>query len=165
MQPSPSPIVVREATLADHATICAFNQAMAEESEGRILDEETLARGVRAVLEDPGRGRYLVAEREGQVVGQLMLTYEWSDWRNGLFWWIQSVYVAPEARRSGVYRALHERVLSLAGESGEACGVRLYVEQDNHVARATYERLGMQPARYGMYEQMLPAAQGSGSQS
>lgn len=150
-----SPTLVRPARPSDHAALCAFNQAMALESEGRELDADTLARGVRAVLDDPSRGRYLVAERDGRVVGQLMLTFEWSDWRNGLFWWIQSVYVEPSARRSGVYRALHERVLTLARESGEACGVRLYVEVENHVARATYERLGMQPCRYGMYEQAL----------
>lgn len=155
------PVVVREATASDHAVICAYNQAMAEETEGRQLDGETLSRGVRAVLEDPTKGRYLVAEREGRVVGQLMLTFEWSDWRDGLFWWIQSVYVAPAARKSGVYRALHEHVVALARASGEACGVRLYVEVENDVARATYERLGMRPCRYGMYEQLLTTDSGA----
>ena len=155
MTKSRSPVVVREASAADHAVLCAYNQAMAEETEGRRLDEEKLSRGVRAVLADPGKGRYLVAERDGRVVGQLMVTFEWSDWRDGLFWWIQSVYVAPDARRGGVYRALHERVVELARASGEACGVRLYVEVENRTARATYERLGMKPCRYGMYEQEL----------
>lgn len=148
-------VVVREARREDHGTLCAFNQVMAFDTEGRRLDEEKLSRGVAAVLEDRSKGLYLVAEKDGQVVGQLMVTFEWSDWRNGLFWWIQSVYVTPDARRSGVYTALHERVLDLAEASGEACGVRLYVEVDNHAARATYERLGMKPCRYGMYEQEL----------
>lgn len=152
---SSADIVVREAVAADHAVLCAFNQIMAEETEGRRLDEDKLSRGVRAVLEDRAKGFYLVAEREGRVVGQLMVTFEWSDWRDGLFWWIQSVYVAPEARRSGVYRSLHARVVEGARASGESCGVRLYVEVENHVARATYERLGMKPCRYGMYEQPL----------
>lgn len=147
-----APVVVREATRGDHALLCAFNQIMAEQTEGRRLDEETLARGVLAVLEDRKKGFYLVAEKGGRVVGQLMLTFEWSDWRDGLFWWIQSVYVAPEARRSGVYRSLHERVVELAKESGGSCGVRLYVEVDNEVARATYEGLGMKLCRYAMYE-------------
>lgn len=145
-------VLVREARPGDHALLCAFNQIMAEETEGRRLDEETLARGVRAVLEDRAKGFYLVAERAGRVIGQLMVTFEWSDWRDGLFWWIQSVYVAPEARRAGVYRALHERVVELARESGRSCGVRLYVEVENHAARATYERLGMKQCRYHMYE-------------
>lgn len=149
------PVVVREARLEDHALLCEFNQIMAEESEGRRLDEATLARGVSAVLADRAKGFYLVAERGGRVVGQLMVTFEWSDWRNGLFWWIQSVYTDPSARRTGVYRALHERVVELATASGEACGVRLYVEVENQGARATYERLGMKPCRYGMYEQEL----------
>lgn len=150
-----SPLQVREARAADAATLCAFNQIMAEETEGLRLEPERLARGVEAVLQDRAKGLYLVAEREGRVVGQLMLTFEWSDWRNGLFWWIQSVYVAPDERGRGVYRALHERVVELARGSGKACGVRLYVETDNVVARAVYERVGMKPCRYGMYEQPL----------
>ncbi|MFZ9889314.1 MAG: GNAT family N-acetyltransferase, partial [Myxococcota bacterium] len=122
---------IREAVAADHATLCQFNLAMAQESEGRDLDPEVLARGVTAVLLDRSRGVYIVAEREGDVVGQLMLTSEWSDWRCGLFWWIQSVYVVPSARRTGVYRALHAHVLSLAKAAGDVVGVRLYVEEHN----------------------------------
>lgn len=158
MSTSRSSVVVREARASDHAVLCAYNQAMAEETEGRRLDGERLSAGVRAVLEDAAKGRYLVAERDGRVVGQLMLTWEWSDWRNGVFWWIQSVYVEPGARRGGIYRALHERVVELARAGGDACGVRLYVEVENHAARATYERLGMTPCRYGMYEQPLTPA-------
>jgi ribosomal protein S18 acetylase RimI-like enzyme len=134
------------------------NAAMARESEGRELDRERLVRGVRGVFDDPRRGFYLVAlarEAPGlaeRVVGQLMVTFEWSDWRAGTFWWIQSVYVEPAARRRGVYRSLYAHLLELADRDGGVCGVRLYVERDNIVARATYESLGMQRAVYELYE-------------
>lgn len=150
-----SNLCIREAHLADHTTLCAFNQAMAQESEGRELEPEVLARGVMGVLLDRSRGVYLVAERAGVVVGQLMLTSEWSDWRCGTFWWIQSVYVVPTARRSGVYRALHGQVLARAKAAGDVVGVRLYVEQDNLEAQETYRRVGMSRCRYGMFEQSL----------
>lgn len=153
-----SHLCIREANLGDHAVVCGFNHAMARESEGRELEPEVLARGVRAVLTDRSRGVYLVAQREGVVVGQLMITSEWSDWRCGIFWWIQSVYVAPAARRSGVYRALHEDVVARAKAAGDVVGVRLYVEQDNLSAQETYRRVGMSRCRYGMFEQSLVAA-------
>ncbi len=142
---------VREAGPADVETLAAFNLAMAQETEGRALDAATLRAGVAAVLADPGKGFYLVAERGGWVVGQLMVTYEWSDWRNRWWWWIQSVYVAPEARRSGVYRRLHGEALARAERAG-ARGLRLYVEKDNLRAQATYLTLGMKEARYRIFE-------------
>lgn len=142
---------IRAATLADLATIADFNQAMARETEGRELPRERLEAGIRAVLTDPARGFYLIAEREGVVVGQLMVTYEWSDWRNAPFWWIQSVHVDTPHRRTGVYSALHREVARRAREAG-ACGLRLYVERDNAVARQTYERLGMAHSHYDMFE-------------
>jgi ribosomal protein S18 acetylase RimI-like enzyme len=126
---------------------------MAWETEGKRLDLATLRRGVRAVLEDPTKGFYLVAVGpEEQVVGQLMVTFEWSDWRDGTIFWIQSVYVAPEARRRGVYRALHEAVLTHA-RAHRGVAVRLYVEKHNRGAQETYRRVGMSPAIYELMEQ------------
>ena len=143
---------VRPATRDDLATLVAYNRGLARETEGRELDAATLAAGVRALLEDPRKGFYLVAERAGRVVGQLMVTYEWSDWRNGTFWWIQSVYVALDARRTGVYRALYDAVITAARAAGDVCGVRLYVEKANGPARQTYRALGMAAAVYDLYE-------------
>jgi ribosomal protein S18 acetylase RimI-like enzyme len=145
-------LAIARATRAHLDALVHGNAAMAEESEGRALDRATLTRGVAAVFDDDRRGFYLVAMRGDDVVGQLMVTYEWSDWRAGTFWWIQSVYVWPEARRQGVYRALYEHLLALARADGGVCGVRLYVERDNRTARATYEALGMERAVYELYE-------------
>ncbi len=144
---------VRPATSADWEALVRFSAAMAKETEGRTLDELRLGQGIRAVLDSPERGRYLVAEAGTTVVGQMLITYEWSDWRNGVFWWIQSVYVDPPARRRGVYRSLHAHVLKEARESRDVCGVRLYVEKGNAAAQATYARLGMSPTAYQVYEQ------------
>ncbi|QWT19732.1 GNAT family N-acetyltransferase [Bacillus sp. NP157] len=147
-------IEVRRATAADADAIAGWNIAMAWETEEKQLDPETIGRGVRAVFGEPRRGFYLVAEQDGVPVGCLMVTYEWSDWRCGDFWWVQSVYVAPEARRGGVFRALYAEVKALA-ESAGAVGVRLYVETENARAQATYGGLGMERCHYYMYEQML----------
>lgn len=148
-----SSTVVRRANRGDLDRIVAFNRAMARETEDRELDLETIRAGVSALLDDPGRGRYLLAEREGTTVGQAMVTYEWSDWRDGAVWWIQSVYVAPEHRGEGVYRRLHEHIRRLSREEG-AVGLRLYVDRENEAARRTYERLGMEHSRYVMYEEI-----------
>ena len=145
-------VTVRPAALADLEALVRFSAAMARETEARILDEDRLRQGTRAVLTSHERGFYLVAEQGSIVVGQLLITYEWSDWRNGVFWWIQSVYVEPSVRRRGVYRALHEYVLQEARRRGDVCGVRLYVEQDNAGAQATYARLDMNPTGYRIYE-------------
>ncbi len=142
---------IREARAADLATLVDFNQRLARESEGKELDPATLARGVAAVLADRAKGFYLVAERDGRVVGQLMVTYEWSDWRNGDWWWFQSVYVAAEARRQGVFKALYEAIVARAKAAG-AYGLRLYVENENRAAQATYAALGMKRARYQIFE-------------
>ena len=125
---------------------------MALETEGMTLDEVVVRPGVDAVLADATRGFYLVAEIEGRSAGQLMVTFEWSDWRNGLWWWIQSVYVRSEYRRRGVYSALHQHVSEAAQAAGGVCGLRLYVEQENTTARRVYESLDMHPTRYHMYE-------------
>jgi GNAT superfamily N-acetyltransferase len=150
---SMSDVHVRPAIEADLEILVAFNRAMAAETEDLGLDVERLRAGMLRVLRDPDRGRYSVAELDGEVVGALMVTREWSDWRDAWFWWIQSVYVAPGARRRGVYSALHRAVLEQARGAGDVCGVRLYVESANRSAQTTYERLGMHAARYRLYEQ------------
>ena len=136
----------------DISNIVGFNNAMALETEGKTLDYITLKQGVSEVLSDPLKGFFLIAVFSGTVVGQLMITSEWSDWRNGYFWWIQSVYVKPENRLHGIYRALNEEVLSLAKNNGNICGIRLYVDRDNTIAQRVYHNLGMSTANYDMYE-------------
>jgi ribosomal protein S18 acetylase RimI-like enzyme len=146
---------VRLALPSDREVLIAFNVEMARETEGRELSLETLHAGVTALLADPTRGRVFVVESEGEVVATLMLTLEWSDWRNGYFWWIQSVYVSPAHRRRGHYRRLHEHVRRLAAADPEACGLRLYVEAANRAAQSTYEVLGMHETRYRLYEEPI----------
>ena len=148
---------IRLATVADIPDLLAWNSAMAWETEHKRLDPAVLERGIAGVLEQPRRGFYLIAERDGVAVGGLLLTYEWSDWRNGDFWWIQSVYVIPAARRGGVFRALYAEVERRAAAAG-AVGLRLYVETENRHAQATYAGLGMQRCHYFMYEMPLAAA-------
>ena len=143
-----SDFAVRSATAADLDTIVDFNARLAEESEGISLDRETLREGVRALLEDSARGSYYVACADGGGVGQMMHTREWSDWRNGDIWWIQSVYVHPDHRRRGVCRALYAHLKALSASDPGVVGLRLYVERENGVAQATYARLGMRMAGY-----------------
>src|SRR4051794_2531126 len=121
-------VTIRAARAADAEVIAEFNRRMALETENKTLDPNVLSAGVQAMLQDPARGRYFVAEMSGEVVGQLGVTLEWSDWRNGNFWWIQSVYVAQTARRQGVFRALYQHVLQEAKQASNVIGVRLYVE-------------------------------------
>ena len=143
---------IREAALSDAPVIAAFNVRLAEESEGLRLEAATVQAGVAAELKDPAKGIYYVAEIEDAVVGQLMITYEWSDWRNGTIWWIQSVYVKPEFRRTGVFRALFNHVRTLAQRRKDVCSLRLYVHSENAHARQSYERLGMTRTRYEIFE-------------
>lgn len=145
-------ISIRLATQEDMDRIILFNQAMARETEGRELDRRTLSKGVERLLKQPARGRYFVAEQAGDIVGQLMVTTEWSDWRNGEIWWLQSVYVSKRLRRKGVYRRLHEYVRDQARQQ-RAIGLRLYVERDNEPAQATYHALGMGESSYLMFEE------------
>ncbi|MCC7074429.1 MAG: GNAT family N-acetyltransferase [Deltaproteobacteria bacterium] len=146
---------IRDATLDDAATIIEFNARMARETEHRELDRALLEPGVRRALADARLARYwLAVDDAGAPLGQLMVTWEWSDWRNGHFFWIQSVYVREEARRRGVYRALHEHCVGAARQEG-AVGVRLYVEPNNARAIATYARLGMVKT-YDVMELALP---------
>ena len=146
------PWIIRRGTLADHATVVGFNRALARETEGRDLDPARLSPGVAAALSDPGKGLYWLADAAGSVVGQLMVTLEWSDWRNGWFWWLQSVYVAPAWRGRGVFRSLAAAVEKEARSQADVCGLRLYMEPHNHRARAAYARLGWLPAGYELLE-------------
>ena len=143
---------IRPASAEDAGNIAKFNNQLAEETEGKTLDPARLEPGVAALLANSAWGRYFIAEIGGETVGQLMITYEWSDWRNGLFWWIQSVYVTPAARRTGVFTALYEHVKTLAREDARVCGIRLYVERGNQRAQATYANLGMLDTGYRVME-------------
>lgn len=151
-------ITIRPATAADAEFLAAGNAAMALETEHKHLDAAVVGAGVRAALADPAKGRYFVAELGGRRVGQLMFTYEWSDWRNGTFWWIQSVYVLPEARRGGVFRALFHHVEQIAERDPAVCGIRLYVERENAQAQATYRHCGLHDAGYVVMEVDYTAA-------
>ena len=146
-------IPIRRARPSDAATVARFNAAMGKETEGIVLDKRRLESGVRAILRDPTKGFYLVAKFRGKVVGQLMVTREWSDWRNGNFWWMQSVYVLPSYRRRGVYRALHEHAVRLAKKRKDICGIRLYVDHHNRRAQKVYKKLGMKKSDYVMFEE------------
>ncbi len=146
------PITIRPASESDAAVIAEFNSLMARETENKSLPAERIARGVEAILDDPSKGVYFVAEENAQVVGQLMITYEWSDWRNGNFWWIQSVYVMEDYRGKGVFKSLYNHVMNLAKGRKDVCGMRLYVEKHNERAQQTYEKLGMKKSAYEMYE-------------
>ena len=145
-------INVRRASRSDASKIVGFQQSMAVETEGKTLDESLVGAGVESVFADSDKGFYLVAESGGEVVGSLLITYEWSDWRNATFWWIQSVFVDADHRRRGVYTAMHDHVLTQARESDDICGVRLYVERSNHNAQQTYKNLGMDHSHYDLYE-------------
>jgi len=144
---------VRPATPSDAETIASFNEAIAVETEGKTHDPGTIRAGVKALFARPELGFYLIAEEEGRAVGQLMVTYEWSDWRNGVFWWIQSVYVRKESRGRGVYRALHAAVKERAKRAEDVCGLRLYVERENGTAMETYRRTGMHETPYRLFEE------------
>jgi len=150
-------LIVRPAREEDAGMIASFSAALALETERRVLDEERLRQGTQSLLESPRHGFFMVAELADlgspQLVGQLMITYEWSDWRNAAFWWIQSVYVAPAYRRRGVFRRMHDTVMATAKADPKVCGVRLYVEKENRVAQIVYQRVGMAPSAYAVYEQ------------
>lgn len=144
---------IRIAERKDAASLVEFNQAMALETEGKQLDSEILKSGVEAVFDDDRKGFYAVAEADGKIVGGLMITYEWSDWRNRWFWWIQSVYILPDYRGKKIYRLLYEFIVEKAQQKGDVCGLRLYVERENVNAQKVYEKLGMQLSHYQMFEE------------
>ena len=147
-------ILCREGKSSDATAIVEFQIAMAKETEEVDLDRATVIRGVDAVFAEPAHGRYFVAEIDRQVVASLMLTYEWSDWRNAVVWWIQSVYVRPELRGRRVYASLYEHVQTLAIEDASVCGIRLYVDRRNGRAQDVYKRLGMNGEHYQVFEWM-----------
>lgn len=150
-------ITIRAADAADIEAIVDFNMALCRETEGRELERVTVSEGVRRFVSEPARGRYFVAIIGGEVVGQTAHTFEWSDWRNGEIWWIQSVYVHPGHRGTGVFRALFTHIRRQGEEDAECCGIRLYMEHGNDTARQSYLRLGFGEAGYEVLELMFPA--------
>jgi GNAT superfamily N-acetyltransferase len=150
-------ISVRAATAADATIISDCNRAMALETEDMALREEVILNGVKRLLARPEYGFYVMAEKDGDIAGTLMVTTEWSDWRDGLFWWIQSVYVMPQFRRQGVYRAMYDFIRERAKDYPDVRGYRLYVERENTVAQQTYQSLGMHATDYYLYEELLPS--------
>lgn len=148
-------LTIRAALESDAGHIAEFNSRLALETEEMYLAPEIVNPGVAAMLSDRSKGRYWIAEADGRVVGQIMVTYEWSDWRNGMIWWIQSVYVRGDYRRSGVFSALYRHVESLAQQDPQVCGIRLYVEGENARAQQTYESLGMNMTGYRVMETMF----------
>ena len=143
---------VRPASLSDASFIADANARLAIETEGRRLSPRRLKAGVRALLRDQSKCTYFIAEIDGEVAGQLLITREWSDWRNGHFWWIQSVYVVEKFRGQGVFRSLFKHVRTLAKREPDVCGLRLYMEADNSRARQAYERLGLKQTEYQVFE-------------
>jgi GNAT superfamily N-acetyltransferase len=147
-----SDLLIRLGEDRDVEALTVFNVAMAWETERRALDVPTVQAGVRSLLANPQAGFYVVAEDAGVVIACLMVTFEWSDWRNQVFWWIQSVYVVPAHRRRGVFTGLFQDVRARAAARQDVCGLRLYVEQHNRAAQDTYRSLGMAETHYDMYE-------------
>ena len=144
---------IRIARDKDADIIVDFNIAMALETENKQLCAEIVTKGVNRLMHAGDEGFYVVAEKAGSVIASLMVTREWSDWRNGVFWWVQSVYVMPGQRNKGVFRMLYEYVRERAVHNGDVCGLRLYVEKDNTAAQKVYDKLGMEETNYKMYEE------------
>lgn len=147
-----SNVTIRHAKPEDVDTLVTFQLAMADETEEKSLDPDLLRAGIDAVFKSPNKGFYIVAELEDRTAGGLLITYEWSDWRNATIWWIQSVYVDQSLRRKGVYRAMHDHIFNTARARDDVCGVRLYVERTNRVAQQTYVSLDMAKSHYDLYE-------------
>ena len=143
---------IRKASVSDKNIIRDFNIALALETENLKLDPLLVMQGVEAVLDDNSKGFYLLAIEENHVIGQLMITTEWSDWRNGYFWWIQSVFIHPDFRQQGVFKQLTQGVRSLANHKSSICGLRLYVDNENENARRVYQQLGWIETNYSLFE-------------
>ena len=145
--------MIREGRIEDIKVLTEYNYLLALETEELILDKERLAKGVEACIIDSSKGTYYVYEEDNMVVGQLMITKEWSDWRNGEFWWIMSVYVHKDYRKKGIFKKLYNHVQGLAQQKDEVVGLRLYVEFENEKAQKTYEKLGMEKTNYFIFEE------------
>ena len=143
---------IRKALNKDIDVIARYNYNLAYETENKILDMNILTKGVEAIIKDENKGIYHVCEINGEVVGQIMYTFEWSDWRNGTFLWIQSVYVNKEFRGMGVFKALYKFIRDIADNDNNICGIRLYVEKENTIAKKTYKNIGMKECNYYIYE-------------
>ena len=156
-------IEIRQAVSTDVETIAQFNIALCRETEGRELDPVTVTHGVRRFVTESKRGRYFVAVIDGQVVGQAAHTFEWSDWRNGEIWWIQSVYVHPDFRSKGVFRTLFMHIKELGETDADCCGIRLYMERENETARESYRRLGFSETGYVVFERLFSRMASTGS--
>ncbi|MBI4478419.1 MAG: GNAT family N-acetyltransferase [Acidobacteria bacterium] len=146
----------RRATMNDATVIAQFNAAMALETENLTLDRERVRRGVEVTLRDPAKGFYVLAVAEEKVIAQTMITFEWSDWSNGMRWWVQSVYVHPDYRGRGIYRGLFEYLRGLAREAETVFSLRLYVHNENRGAQAVYQKLGFHETKYDLYQMDLP---------
>jgi GNAT superfamily N-acetyltransferase len=147
-------VIYRAAEPRDIPSIVEFQLAMARETEELELYRDILTRGVHALFTDPSLGRYFIADVDGKTAGSLMITYEWSDWRNGTVWWIQSVFIVPDARRRGIYGGLYEHVKALADAEPNVRGIRLYVDRRNTPAQEVYRRVGMNGEHYQVFEWM-----------
>ena len=145
-------LIIRKASNNDINTIVTFNYLMAKETETILLDKNIVKLGVKSVITDPSKAQYWIAENNNEIIGQLMITYEWSDWRNGDMWWISSVYVTENFRRRGVFSALYKYIEHMAKENLGCCGIRLYIEKHNERAQKTYLSLGMNDAGYDVME-------------
>ena len=145
-------LIIRKASNNDINTIVTFNYLMAKETETILLDKNIVKLGVKSVITDPSKAQYWIAENNNEIIGQLMITYEWSDWRNGDMWWISSVYVTENFRRRGVFSALYKHIEHMAKENLGCCGIRLYIEKHNERAQKTYLSLGMNDSGYDVME-------------
>lgn len=143
---------IRRATLDDVSVIAEYNYNLAFETENKKLNMEILKKGVKNLIQDENKGVYYICEINGKIIGQIMYTFEWSDWRNGTFLWVQSVYVNKDYRGNGIFKALYNHIKSICDNDNNICGIRLYVERENCVAQKTYSSLGMKECNYYMYE-------------
>ena len=154
-QTVPTDVTIRTAIQADIDIIAKFNIAMAKETENKDLEPAVIQEGVANLFTNSRYGFYVVAETDHRVIASLMITYEWSDWRNGIFWWVQSLYVLPEYRRKGVFKEMYNWIRKQAQNSKGVCGIRLYVEQDNTTAQKAYQTLGLERTTYGVFEELF----------
>ncbi|MBN1816359.1 MAG: GNAT family N-acetyltransferase [Sedimentisphaerales bacterium] len=151
----PTDVTIRTAIPADADAIAAFNIAMAKETENKDLESAVIREGVNNLFSNSRYGFYVAAETNHTVIGCLLITYEWSDWRNGVFWWVQSLYVLPQYRRHGVFRKMYTWIREQAQNSTGVCGLRLYVEKDNTTAQKAYQTLGLERTTYGVFEELF----------